>query len=128
MLIQLQTIGIIAGDMEKTLAFYQTLGLPLDGYEAGEQNFDITLPNGITLGFLSLAMAQQADPKFVVPTGQSMNLQFLVASPADVDAVYNKLVAAGYSGYTEPWDAFWGQRFGRVTDPDGRVVNIYAHL
>ena len=57
-----------------------------------------------------------------------MNLQFMVDSATEVDTVYNRLVEAGYDSYAEPWDAFWGQRFGRVKDPDGRIVNIYAHI
>lgn len=52
----------------------------------------------------------------------------MVDSVAEVDVVFNRLMDAGYESYAEPWDAFQGQRFGRVKDPDGRIVNIYAHL
>ena len=128
MSIKLQTIGIIAKDMSRTLHFYRTLGLPIPEGQDDETNLDYEASNGISLGFLSEAMASQADPQYKTPVGQSMNLQFLADSPAEVDAIYAKLLAAGYSGYAAPWDAFWGQRFARVSDPDGRVVNIYAHL
>ena len=128
MSIQLETIGIVVGDMGKTLAFYRTLGLPIpDGLE-GEDNVDFATPNGIVFGFLTEALAKQADPKFQTPHGQSMNLQFLCTSPAEVDETYAKLIAAGYPSHVEPWDAFWGQRFARVKDPDNRIVNLYAHL
>ncbi len=129
MSITLQTIGIIAADMGKTLHFYRTLGLPIpEGLDA-EFNVDYETPSGIVLGFLAEAAAKQADPNFKTPIiGQSMNLQFLVDTPAEVDTIYKRLLDAGYKSYAEPWDAFWGQRFGRVIDPDGRVVNIYAHL
>ncbi len=73
-------------------------------------------------------MAKQADPGFVTPVGQSMNLQFECDSPADVDRRCEALLAAGYRGYAAPWDAFWGQRFARVIDLDARIVNIYAPL
>jgi len=128
MAIQLQTIGIIAADMGKTLHFYRTLGLPIPEGLDRESNVDFEAPNGIVLGFLSEATARQADPNFKTPVGQSMNLQFQVDSPAEVDETYHKLLAAGYESYSAPWDAFWGQRFGRVLDPDGRIVNIYAFL
>ena len=127
MAIRLQTIGIIVSDMAKTLSFYRTLGLPIPEGLNEEDNVDFEAPNGITFGFLTEAAAKQADPNFKTPTGQSMNLQFMVDNPAEVDEVYNKLITAGYASYAKPWDAFWGQRFGRVTDPDGRVVNIYAN-
>jgi uncharacterized glyoxalase superfamily protein PhnB len=28
----------------------------------------------------------------------------------------------------EPWDAFWGQRYALLRDPDGVEVNLYAPL
>jgi catechol 2,3-dioxygenase-like lactoylglutathione lyase family enzyme len=127
--IKLQTIGIIVTDMGKTLNFYRTLGLPVPEGLDKEFNVDYETPGGIVLGFLLEAAARQADPNFKTPiVGQSMNLQFMVDSVTEVDTVYNRLVEAGYESYAEPWDAFWGQRFGRVKDPDGRIVNIYAHI
>jgi hypothetical protein len=37
-------------------------------------------------------------------------------------------VAAGYDGHKEPWDAFWGQRYAIVHDPDGNTVDLFAEL
>ncbi len=128
MSIKLQTIGIICADMGKTLEFYRTLGFLIPKGVEKEPNCDVELPNGLVLGFLTEAAAKHADPNFVKPIGQTMNLQFIVDSPAEVDVEYNKLINAGYKSYAAPWDAFWGQRFGRVVDPDGRIVNIYAFL
>lgn len=128
MAIQLQTIGIVAKDMKATLDFYRILGLPIPESVEDEPNVDYQAPNGITLGFLSEDVAKAADPNYKDPSGQTMNLQFLVDSPAEVDVVYQRLTEAGYASYAQPWDAFWGQRFARVADPDGRVVNIYAYL
>ena len=128
MALSLQTIGIIVADMGKTLQFYRILGLPIpEGLDA-EFNVDYETPAGLTLGFLTEAAARQADPTFVTPVGQSMNLQFMADSPAAVDEVYHNLTAAGYESHAQPWDAYWGQRFARVKDPDGRIVNLYAHL
>ncbi|WP_348637923.1 VOC family protein [Actinomadura madurae] len=55
-------------------------------------------------------------------------LAFQAASPADVDAVYAEMTAAGYTGAKEPWDAFWGMRYATVLDPDGNGVDLYAPL
>jgi uncharacterized glyoxalase superfamily protein PhnB len=128
MAIHLKTVGIIANDMSQTLEFYRTLGLAIPPGSEQESNVNVEMPNGIVLGFLTAAAAKEADPNFQPPVGQTINLQFLADSPADVDAVYHRLLAASYASYTAPWDAFWGQRFARVADPDGRIVNIYAHL
>ena len=47
---------------------------------------------------------------------------------AAVDATYGELVDAGYDGHREPWDAFWGQRYAIVLDPDGNSVDLFAAL
>ena len=57
-----------------------------------------------------------------------MSLAFLLDSPADVDRTYDELVALGYEGHRSPWDAFWGQRYAVVHDPDGNGVDLFAPL
>jgi hypothetical protein len=34
----------------------------------------------------------------------------------------------GFAGKKEPYDAFRGQRYANVTDPDGNVVDLFAPL
>jgi uncharacterized glyoxalase superfamily protein PhnB len=128
MALQLHTIGIVVSDMGKALTFYRHLGLTIPEGAEAESNAECTIGNGITLGFLTEEAAQHADPARIQPVGQTMNLQFQCDSPAEVDATYTKLVAAGYASYTAPWDAFWGQRFARVKDSDGNIVNFFALL
>jgi uncharacterized glyoxalase superfamily protein PhnB len=55
-------------------------------------------------------------------------LQFSCNSSKAVDETYKKLLAADYNSFKEPWDAFWGQRFAQVTDPDGNNIRIFATL
>ena len=38
------------------------------------------------------------------------------------------LVAAGHRSHRAPWDAFWGQRYATVLDPDGNAVDLFAAL
>jgi uncharacterized glyoxalase superfamily protein PhnB len=45
-----------------------------------------------------------------------------------VDALYEELVGSGYEGELKPWDAFWGQRYAVVLDPDGNGVDLFAPL
>jgi len=47
--------------------------------------------------------------------------------PAALDALYDELAADGF-GVKEPWDAFWGQRYAVVRDPDGLHLDLYAQL
>ena len=46
----------------------------------------------------------------------------------EVDDCYAELIAAGHDGHLEPWDAFWGQRYAVVHDPDGNAVDLFAPL
>jgi uncharacterized glyoxalase superfamily protein PhnB len=57
-----------------------------------------------------------------------MSLAFACADPAEVDRVYAELTTAGYEGHKQPWDAFWGQRYAVVHDPDGNGVDLFAPL
>ena len=49
-------------------------------------------------------------------------------SPAEVDRVYAELVALSSGSQLEPFDAFWGQRYATVLDPDEIRVDLYAAL
>jgi uncharacterized glyoxalase superfamily protein PhnB len=63
------------------------------------------------------------------PTGgHRITLAFLCDSPAEVDARHASLVAAGHENRLEPFDAFWGQRYATVLDPDGNPVDLFAPL
>jgi uncharacterized glyoxalase superfamily protein PhnB len=61
-------------------------------------------------------------------TGNQVALAFQCASPAQVDQVYARITGAGFKGDKEPWDAFWGQRYAQVRDPDGVPVDLYATI
>ena len=45
-----------------------------------------------------------------------------------MDEIYARVVAAGFTGEKEPWDAFWGQRYAQLADPDGVPVDLFAAL
>jgi uncharacterized glyoxalase superfamily protein PhnB len=55
-------------------------------------------------------------------------LAFGVDSPAKVDALFEKVTAAGHPGPLKPYDAPWGMRYATVADPDGNWVDLFALL
>ncbi len=126
--LQLDTIGLVVADMGRALAFYRTLGLPVPEGQTDEAHVELHTPGGPTLGFDTEAMVKHLDPNWPQPSGQRVGLQFRCETPADVDATYARVMAAGHGSHTAPWDAFWGQRFARVIDPDGNIVNFFAEL
>jgi uncharacterized glyoxalase superfamily protein PhnB len=58
--------------------------------------------------------------------GQRTALAFLCEAPAEVDRVYHELLGRGGSGVTPPFDAFWGQRYATIADPDGNRLDLFA--
>jgi len=127
MSIQPDMIGIVVRDMEASVRFYRLLGLALP--DPGERPYvEITTPNGYRISLNALSMIKEMDPAWVEPAGHRMELAFKCDSAAEVDATYAALTRAGYRGHKEPWDAFWGQRYAIVCDPDDNHVSIFAPL
>ena len=73
--------------------------LGLDVPESGGDHVDIDLGNGMRLMLDSAELVRKLDPEWTKPTDH----------------------AFGY-------DAFWGQRYATVLDPDGNAVDLYADL
>jgi uncharacterized glyoxalase superfamily protein PhnB len=121
----LNGIGIVATDMARTLDFYRRLGLDVpDTPDAG--HVDIALPNGFRLMIDSEDEMRKFLPDWVSRPGNVFSLAFQCSSPAEVDKLYDEMVGAGHHGDKEPWDAFWGQRYAKLLDPNGVVVDLYC--
>jgi catechol 2,3-dioxygenase-like lactoylglutathione lyase family enzyme len=122
-------IGLAVNDMAESLRFYRLLGLDIPAGADGQPHVEVSLPGGLRIAWDSVENIKSFDPDWPEPTGGSrINLAFACESPAAVDKVYSELLAAGYQGHKEPWDAFWGQRYATVHDPNGNNVDLYASL
>lgn len=125
---QLDVIQITTHDMAASLAFYRLLGWEIPSVQEGDSHLAITLPNGLRVAWDTFALMQSIHSEWRKPEGHRMVLAFLCEGPLAVDALYAQLIAAGYRGYKAPWDAFWGQRYAVVLDPDGNLVDLFASL
>jgi catechol 2,3-dioxygenase-like lactoylglutathione lyase family enzyme len=126
---RLTAIGIVTRDMQESCRFYRTLGLDVPEPPAGEDHFEFEVPNGgVKLMWDTELLIKQIDPEWEEPRGHRVGLAFECESPADVDETYARLVAAGFRAKRPAWDAFWGQRYAQVYDPDGQPVDLYAAL
>lgn len=124
---RLDAIGIVAEDIGRSVAFYRAIGVDA-GEPSGDDHFEATLPNGLRLMWDTQELIKQIDPSWEEPTGHRISLAFLCNSPADVDATFQAALAAGGTEKLAPWDAFWGQRYAQVLDPDGQPVDFFAPL
>jgi catechol 2,3-dioxygenase-like lactoylglutathione lyase family enzyme len=128
MAIQPDMIGIVVKDMAAALGFYRLLGLAIPEGVESEPFVEVTTPNGYRISWNTLEMVQGIYPDWEEPAGHRMALAFKCDDPAEVDATYRQLVESGYEGYKEPWDAFWGQRYAMIKDPDGNPLDLFAPL
>ncbi|MFG2877054.1 VOC family protein [Streptomyces sp. NPDC048337] len=124
---RLDMIGLVVSDMAASLAFYRRLGLDVPAEADGQPHVEAALPGGMRIGWDTEETIRSFDPSWTLPSGGARTgLAFLCDSPAEVDALYEELTGAGYRGHLKPWDAFWGQRYAVVLDPDGSEVSLFA--
>jgi catechol 2,3-dioxygenase-like lactoylglutathione lyase family enzyme len=124
----LAAIGIVSRDIAESCRFYRTLGLDVPEPPQGEDHFDVELPNGLRLMWDTEELIRKLDPEWKRSEGHSMALAFECQDASEVDETYRRLTEAGFAGEKEPYDAFWGQRYANVADPDGNVVDLFAPL
>jgi uncharacterized glyoxalase superfamily protein PhnB len=122
---ELNAIGIVSSDLEQTRAFYRLVGIE---FSEGDDHVEATLPNGVRLMLDTEEVVRSFRPGWQRATGNQLGLAFECSSPTEVDEIYARVVAAGFHGEKEPWDAFWGQRYGQLQDPDGVPVDLFAAL
>lgn len=124
---QLNAIGVVVSDIARTLDFYAQFGLEFKG--EGDGHYECELPGGTRLMLDTEEIVRGFLDGWQPPMGgHRVSFAFQFDSPAQVDAKYAEIVAAGYEGVREPFDAFWGQRYAVTHDPDGNAVDLYAAL
>jgi catechol 2,3-dioxygenase-like lactoylglutathione lyase family enzyme len=125
---RLDMIGLVVADMARSLAFYRRLGLALPPEADQQPHVEITLAGGQRLAWDTVETIHSFDPDWSPPAGggRGIALAFRLETPAEVDQGFQELVGLGYQGHKQPWDAFWGQRYAVVFDPDGNPVDLFA--
>ena len=125
---QLDLVGIVVKDMKAALDFYRALGLAIPEGAEKEDHVELKV-GGLRFAWDEISVIQSFDPDWTPPTGgHRMSLAFLCANPAEVDETYKHITSLGYRSHKAPWDAFWGQRYATVLDPDGNGVDLFAAL
>lgn len=112
MIAGISAVTLATHDMPRAVRFYRELGFEMlyGGEDASFTSFRVGP------GFLNL-IAQPAERHW------SWWGRVIFYDP-EVDALYARLVAAGYRPDTAPRDAEWGERFFHITDPDGHELSF----
>ena len=118
-------VGVVTSDLNRSVDFYRLLGIPLPDVES--DHVEVALENGMRFALDSIELMKSLGT-YDEPTGHRMGIAINAETPTGVNETYQKVLDAGFAGKTEPFDAFWGQRYAQVLDPDGNPVDIYAWM
>jgi uncharacterized glyoxalase superfamily protein PhnB len=123
-------IGIVVSNIKDSLAFYRLLGFPIAENQDDEDHVECAFA-GHRFMWDTVELMRSFDPEWAFPdprSGQRVTIALRAETPEEVDAIVAQLWSADYCIHKAPWDAFWGQRYAQVCDPDGTHIDIYATL
>ena len=123
---KLDAIGIPCKDIENSQKFYQSLGFTFESF--GEGHLEAVSKTGVRIMLDSYELMKKINPTWKEPNGPSISLCFLQETPNRVDEIYSELLNKGGNPIKEPWDAFWGQRYASIKDPNGHQIDLFSPL
>lgn len=125
---KLNAVGVTSSNLKKTAEFYTLLGFSFPIFEATEQHLEpITTEGSTRLMIDTVESFKELNTMDPIP-GNHSSFALQYDSAAEIDQIIAKVKAADFTVTKEPWDAFWGQRYAIVADPDGYKVDLYAYL
>ena len=125
---RLDAVTVTSTDLQKTVAFYTQLGFVFAPLGAEDRHVEpMTKDGDVRLMIDAAGLIEQLTGHRPVPPNHA-SFAMLCDSPAQVDAIAAAVKSAGHALTVEPWDAFWGQRYATVKDPDGYQIDLFAPL
>ncbi|RXV67003.1 glyoxalase [Roseovarius sp. A46] len=118
--VTLITLGV--ADLDRARAFYAALGWTP---AAAQDEVVFYQMNGLVLGLFGKSdlAADQGRPGAALGTG-AMTLAQNFPTEAEVDAAYDRAIAAEATPLKRPEKVFWGGYSGYFADPDGHVWEL----
>jgi len=125
---KLAAVGVTTSNMKKTVSFYTILGFKFPNYNSEEGHVEAISPAGSVRLMIDLKQIIKdiinEDPK----PGNHSIFALEYDSVEELNQIVIEVESAGFKSIKEPWDAFWGQRYAVVEDPDGYKVDLYAYI
>ena len=110
-------VTLVTNQMAASVSFYESLGFRVL-YGGGDADFTSFR---VGQGYLNV----QRDDDWAPPAVVWGRVIFYVD---DVDAMYERAVAAGLAPVTQPADAPWNERYFHIRDPDGHELSFARPL
>ena len=125
---KLDAVSVTTSNLARTVEFYTLLGFEFPEHQEDDGHLEAKTSEGSARLMIDTKQSIKdiigEDPK----PGNHSSFAVNYSSPQDVNLVAKSLKDAGFLVAKAPWDAFWGQRYAVVEDPDGYKVDLYAAL
>lgn len=125
---KIDAVGVATSNMEKTVEFYTLLGFKFSNYKPEDPHVEPETPDGSArLMIDTKELLQEIYGTEPNPSNHS-NIAILYDNAEEIDGIVENIRAAGFTIVKEPWDAFWGQHYAVVEDPDGYRIDLFCRL
>lgn len=125
---KIDAVGVATSNLKSTVKFYSLLGFTFPKHKDDEQHLEAVRPDGSARLMIDSAKFVKEIIGEAPKPGNHSSFAIEYSSPDEVNEVSDKIKKAGFNVVKDPWDAFWGQRYAIVEDPDGYKVDLYAKL
>ena len=125
---KITAVSVSSKNLTKSVDVYTLLGFKFDKFSPDKQHLEPETPDGSARLMIDTAELVQSINGDEPKPGNHSGFAIEYDSPAEVNEVAANLASAGFTVIKAPWDAFWGQRYAVVQDPDGYKLDLYATL
>lgn len=120
MALELYMVGLVAQDLNKSLEFYQRLGLAIPEGSEEQKHVEVKMESGVTFFLNASGHVEVSDKHRVI-------FEFYLSSRAAVDEKYKELTGFGYQSSRAPvFETSISVYFALINDPDGHIIMLSA--
>jgi uncharacterized glyoxalase superfamily protein PhnB len=118
----LAQVNLIVTDLERAREFWSVLGW--ESTPRTDHAAVVAFDSGMNLVLHQPEFARKWDPAYDGSAAGSTEVDLNLPSREAVDDAHARVVAGGFESSVEPWDTFFGSRYGIVCDADGHRIGL----
>jgi hypothetical protein len=120
MALDLYMVGLAPQNLEKSLEFYQRLGLAIPEERGERPHIEVKMKGDLSFFLNTTPLVEEADrPRLI--------LEFYLKERNVLEAKYNEMVSLGYQSYRAPFVVpTTNMYFAMINDPDRNIVLLSA--
>jgi predicted lactoylglutathione lyase len=125
---KIDAIAITSSNLKEAAKFYELLGFKFNDFGEDEKHIEpVTKNDEVRLMIDSKDLIEELNGNKPSSPNHS-TFAILCDSSDEVNQLVSKIKSNGYEIVKEPFDAFWGQRYATIKDPDGYMIDLFASL